>query len=393
MNDFSESLPGDRYADDREHAVPEHLAEPVVLADGKSAVGIPGVVVIGRNEGERLRVCLDALVGLGATIVYVDSGSTDASIAMARARGIEVIELDMSTPFTAARARNAGFERMLRIDPGVRFVQFLDGDCEIADGWLDRAREMLENRPEAAVVFGRLNERYPGRSIYNRMAEIEWNVPIASAAVEGTVPACGGNAMIRTEAFRAVGGFNPTIPAGEEPELCQRLRDAGWSIIAIEAEMAWHDSAILRFGQWGRRQLRIGYGSLDFSTRFGRGHDDVFRRQGRSARLWALGWPLSMLVGGCLATLSGGAVAGWSAVGIMALALPAQAVRIAVRNRTRAGTSRGVAMAYGVLTMVGKWFQMAGQLYYLRDRIAGRHARLIEYKFAVTGTQQAASSA
>src|SRR4051812_26981123 len=98
--------------------------------------GSVGVVAIGRNEGERLRRCIDGLVGRGVSIVYVDSGSTDDSNAMARSREVEVVELDMSRPFTAARARNAGFERLSRINPGVRFVQFLDGDCEIADGWL-----------------------------------------------------------------------------------------------------------------------------------------------------------------------------------------------------------------------------------------------------------------
>src|SRR6516225_10405432 len=113
-----------------------------------------GVVAIGRNEGERLRRCLDVLVGQGATVVYVDSDSSDDSVVQARARGVEVVELDMSLPFSAARARNAGFERLLRIDPEVRFVQFLDGDCEVAEGWLERGRRVLEEQPGAAVVFG-----------------------------------------------------------------------------------------------------------------------------------------------------------------------------------------------------------------------------------------------
>jgi GT2 family glycosyltransferase len=391
MTDFLESPPGHAPVGCVEFADPKDRAEAIEPADEKPGVGVPRIVTIGRNEGERLRRCFDTLIGLGATIVYVDSGSNDGSIALARSRGIEVVELDMSAPFTAARARNAGFERLLLIDPDVRLVQFLDGDCEVADGWLDRARALLEDRPEAAVVFGRLCERHPGHSIYNRLAEIEWNVPIADGGGERMAQACGGNAMIRAEAFRPVGGFNPTVPAGEEPELCQRLRDAGWSIVAIDAEMAWHDSAMLRFGQWGRRQVRIGYGSLDFATRFGRGRDFVFRREIRSARLWTMGWTLALIVGGGLAALAGGPVAGWSVAGLTALALPAQALRIAARNRVRSGGLR-VALAYGILTVTGKWFQMTGQLLYLRDRFAGRHARLIEYKSVATGTRRAASS-
>jgi GT2 family glycosyltransferase len=350
-----------------------------------------GVVAIGRNEGERLRRCLDALDGLGATIVYVDSGSTDDSIAMARARAVEVVELDMSAPFSAARARNAGFERLSQIDPGVRLVQFLDGDCEVADGWLDRARAAMEDRPRAAVVFGRRCERFPDRSIYNRLADLEWNVPDARATGDGTALACGGDAMIRAEAFRAVGGYNPSVPAGEEPELCQRLRGAGWSVVRLDSDMTWHDSAMLCFRQWARRQVRTGYGGLDFATRFGRGGSHPFRRQIHSARFWSLGWTLAVIAGGFLAAVLGGPVAGVMAAGLLSLSLPAQMVRIAARNRSQACGLRA-ALCYGVLTMLGKWFQMYGQLLYLRDRLVGRHARLIEYKFAGAMANRAASS-
>src|SRR4051794_6544130 len=101
-----------------------------------------GVIAIGRNEGERLRRCLESLSGLGLTIVYVDSSSEDGSVELARGLGAEVVELDLARPFTAARARNEGFERLGQIDPEVRFVQFVDGDCEVAGGWLDTARRV-----------------------------------------------------------------------------------------------------------------------------------------------------------------------------------------------------------------------------------------------------------
>ena len=74
----------------------------------------------------------------------------------------------------------------------------------------------------------------------------------------------------------------------------------------------------------------------------------------------------------------------------MLLLMPVQAIRIAMRNRSRAGDLR-TALAYGILTVVGKWFQMLGQLLYLRDRIAGRHARLIEHKASGSMVERAAS--
>lgn len=67
-----------------------------------------GVAVIGRNEGDRLRRCLNSVRAIADRVVYVDSGSIDDSVDMSRAQGVLVVELDMVTPFTAARARNAG---------------------------------------------------------------------------------------------------------------------------------------------------------------------------------------------------------------------------------------------------------------------------------------------
>src|SRR3982074_2080568 len=58
-----------------------------------------GVVVIGRNEGHRLITCLDSLSD-ALTVIYVDSGSTDRSVQAAQDRGIHVVELDLSIPFT-----------------------------------------------------------------------------------------------------------------------------------------------------------------------------------------------------------------------------------------------------------------------------------------------------
>jgi GT2 family glycosyltransferase len=340
-----------------------------------------GVVAIGRNEGERLRRCLKALEGLGLTVVYVDSGSTDGSVAAATETGAEVVALDMARPFTAARARNAGFERLLEVEPDVRYVQFLDGDCELAEGWIERARAVLDARPRAAVVFGLRRERFPARSIYNRIADIEWNVPIGQEAGDGEARSCGGDALIRAKALRAVGGYDPSVPVCEEPELCQRLRRAGWSIVRLDADMTWHDADMLHFRQWAKRVCRTGYGGLDFTRRFGQGADNPFRIQVRSARIWGLGWPLLFGVGTATAWALGGSLAGWLTAVVLAAILPAQAVRIAVKNRASAGSPRA-ALAYGALTVASKGIQLFGQALYLRDRLAGHHARRIEYKLA-----------
>jgi GT2 family glycosyltransferase len=339
-----------------------------------------GIVAIARNEGERLRRCLASLAASGAPVVYVDSGSTDGSVDLARSRGVEVVELDLSRPFTAARSRNAGFERLLELNPGLEFVQFLDGDCEIADGWLERAVEALDARPEAAVVFGLRHERFPDRSLYNRLTDYEWNMPIGAPGAGGEPNSCGGDSVFRVAAFREAGGFDPTVASCEEPELCQRLRRAGWSIVRLDADMTWHDADMMRFGQWAKRQVRTGHGTLLHSFRFGRPGDDPYRKTVRIAWVWVFGWPLAVAVAAGLGALVSPAVAG-IAGGVVALAPAVQAVRIAARHR-RHLRPFSTALAYGALTVLAKWYHVAGQLLGLRDLAHGSRTRLIEYKDA-----------
>jgi glycosyltransferase involved in cell wall biosynthesis len=336
------------------------------------------IIAIGRNEGERLRRCLVSVVGRGMTVIYVDSASTDGSTALAREMGAAVVDLDMSLPFSAARARNEGFARLMQITPDVAYVQFVDGDCEVVPGWIDIARQTLDSNEKAAVVCGRRRERFPDASIYNRVADIEWNSPV------GEVQSCGGDSMMRVCAFQQAGGYDASIVAGEEPELCQRLRGAGWKILRIDAEMTLHDSAMLHFKQWWKRSVRSGYGAMDVVTRFGT--EGLFRKHVHSARWWGRDWSLVMLVilvghrdvavsWKLLLSLQAGMAICWLAL------LPLQMLRIAVGSRRRAGSLK-FSIPYGILTMIGKWANLAGQRQYARDRAAGKISRMIDYKAA-----------
>lgn len=337
-----------------------------------------GVVAIGRNEGDRLRDCLNSVIGKNVTVVYVDSGSTDGSVEFARGIGAQVVELNLATPFTAARARNTGLERLLEIAPQVRYVQFIDGDCEVVEGWLEQAYGVLESRPEVAVVCGRRRERFPEKSVYNRLADLEWNTPI------GEANACGGDAMMRVAPILEVGGYDSTLIAGEEPDLCTRLRALDWKILRIDAEMTRHDIALTRFSQWWRRAMRSGYGGLDVTRRHG--PHSHFARQVRSTRRWTLGWLLASLIAICAAWFLMGPVAGLAVLAAAILAPILQAARIGWKNRRRAG-SISTGLAYGGLLMVGKWAELAGQFNCIKNRLLGRNAKLIEYKTAQPGNR------
>jgi GT2 family glycosyltransferase len=376
-NFLPRSVIGNHTTTRRDHSLDGSRAVPPVTAPSLDALGI---VVIGRDEGERLRVCLESAVGHGAVVVYVDSGSADGSVALAHSLGADVVELDASIPFSAARARNAGFERLRHVAREGTFVQFVDGDCELAQGWLERGLRELSARGDVAAVCGRLRERFPERSIYNRLADLEWD------ATTGEVEDLGGIAMMRIEAFQNVGGFDPTITAGEEPELCRRLRVAGWSVVRLVDEMARHDLNAESFGPWWRRQVRSGYGSLEVTRRLA--GSGPFMRQVRSVRIWTVGWLSAAVVLSVPAYLLIGPVPGACAASVVGLAPALQALRLAVRVRKRVRDVR-TALGYGALTMVGKWGELAGQIVYLRDRAAGRRAGLAGCKTAAESARTA----
>ncbi|MEM6853270.1 MAG: glycosyltransferase [Planctomycetota bacterium] len=245
-----------------------------------TAVNPIGVIAIGRNEGERLRLCLESVVGHVAQVVYVDSGSTDGSVELAESLGVEVVDLDLSIPFTAARARNEGFAWLQEIMPDVKYVQMIDGDCEVVEGWLETAVAFLDANPKFAVACGRRRERFPDATIYNKLTDMEWDTPI------GMAKSCGGDALFRAKALREVGGYNPTVIAGEEPEMCVRLRQAGWTIERLDAEMTLHDAAMTKFSQWWKRNVRAGHAYAQGAAMHGKadGHNV---KQVRSNFVWA----------------------------------------------------------------------------------------------------------
>lgn len=323
-----------------------------------------GVVIIGRNEGERLIRCLRSVSGAGASVIYVDSGSTDGSVAAAKEAGAEVVELDLSAPFTAGRARNAGFERLRAVSGGVDLVQFVDGDCELVPGWLERGARELDGRPETAIVAGRVRERFRDASPYNRLCDIEWNGPA------GDVAAVGGIMLARVSALLDVGGFNPSLIAGEEPELCLRLRQRGWRIHRLEAEMTLHDAALARFGQWWKRMVRSGHAYAEGFALHGRPPDRYGAREVRSIGFWGFALP-------ALALAAAWWTRGWSL--ILLLGYVALAWRIA-RGLRSAGVSPADARLYAFFCVLGKFPQLAGLLKYRIGRLTGRRSALIEHK-------------
>jgi len=324
-----------------------------------------GCVVIGRNEGARLVRCLAAARRDHFPIVYVDSGSTDDSVERARALGCEVVALDLGRPFTAARARNAGLARALDLRPDLRYVQFVDGDCELDAGWPARALARLATEEDVAVVCGRRRERYPERAVFNELCDVEWDTPV------GPARSCGGDALMRVAAFSAVGGFDARVIAGEEPELCVRLRAQGWRIERLDAEMTLHDADMTRISQWWRRVRRSGYAYALGRAMHGAPPERHWVRETRRIYFWGGVVPAASVA--LAITATPWALLAWPA------AYGVSAARSYRATRARGRAPRSAAM-YALFLMLGRLPELLGALECAWVRARGRERGIIEYK-------------
>lgn len=319
-----------------------------------------GVVVIGRNEGARLVRCLESLPLGVACVVYVDSGSTDRSVEEAARHGGVVVELDRAIPFTAARARNAGLCRLRKEWPKVQFVQLIDGDCVLAPTWIEDALETLVEDPGLAIVCGRRREAAPESSIYNRLCDMEWDTPI------GETSSCGGDALARLSTLASVGDFDANLIAGEEPELCARLRARGWRIQRLNREMTRHDAAMYRFSQWWRRTIRSGHARAEVAMM----HPPMWRRELRSI----LGWGLALPAMAGLAALLNPLLSA-----PLLMAYPALGLRIMLRRMGR-GERKAHAALYAASCIIGKFAALIGVVQFALSQRRGHRMALIEYK-------------
>ncbi|MEO1432555.1 MAG: glycosyltransferase [Cyanobacteria bacterium J06633_8] len=329
-----------------------------------------GVVVIGRNEGNRLKESLLSVVGKQTTVVYVDSGSTDDSVKIARSLGVHVVDLDLSIPFTAARARNAGFSYLLELQPDIEFVQFVDGDCLVAPGWLTIAQSELIAHADVVVVCGRRREEFPGSSVYNLLCDVEWNTPV------GEAKACGGDSMMRVAAFKKVGGFNPTLIAGEEPELCVRLRREKGRILRLDADMTYHDAKILRFSQWWKREIRNGHAYAEGMWLHGSSRERHWVRESFRSWFWAFLLPLVAL----------SALLPTQGLSLLLLLIVYALLAFKVYRMTlNKGFKTKDAISYAIFCgVLDKYPILIGQIKFFLFKLLKRQSTIVEYKNTIS---------
>ncbi len=323
------------------------------------------IVAIGRNEGERLKLCLRAALRDAPIVVYVDSDSTDGSAEFARSVGCRVVSLDTSRPISAPRARNEGFACVMEIAPDTPFVQFVDGDCELEEGWIEKAACTLAEHAEAGMVCGQIREIHPEASAYNRLCDLEWRQPA------GEILSFSGRFMARARVFKDVEGFRADVQVAEDEEFCFRVRRQGWKILMIDAPMVRHDAAMTSFRQWWRRNRRAGRGYAQVAALHGGGEERYFIRDRRRILIWGLALPMAALA---VAPFTHGI-----SLLILLCLYGLQYVHI-VRGCRKRGWASGDAWVYGFFTVISRFPTLQGLLEYYWRRIRGRAMTIIEYK-------------
>lgn len=325
-----------------------------------------GAVVIGRNEARRLPDALKSVRAADIPLLYVDSASSDESVAIGRVLADHVLELDPKIPLCAARARNEGLAALVHRHPSIEHVLFLDGDCTLLPGFLDDALEIMDARSELAVVVGRLEEKPTQNNIFSRLAALEWSRATGDIKDFG---ALGGIMVARISDFHNVGGFNPRMIAGEDSEYGVRLELAGRKVTKIDTPMAQHELGITNIRQWWKRSVRAGYALAERYVLHGRSPVQDCRREFFSTLFWGIAVPCVTLV------------LAWPTVGISLLVLlgyPYLTWRM-YRHFRRIGASSQDAWLGARFGFYSKFANALGLMHYFRRRFTGK-IKTIEYK-------------
>jgi len=338
----------------------ESTQAPLVTPDSEI-----GIVIIGRNEGDRLKAGLKSLPETLGAIVYVDSGSTDDSVSFARSIGATVVELDMSAGFTAARARNCGFRELCKVLPDCKYAQFMDGDCSMAAKWIDTASSYLDANLSTTAVWGSRREVAADQSLFNAICDIEWN-----QATPGETRSFGGDVMMRRAALQEIDGYRDDVIAAEDDEVSIRLRANGGRIVRLKDPMTFHDASMTRFGQWWKRARRAGYAYALVSSMHGQAPEYYFRSDVRRTLIWGLLMPLLALSGAFIHFLIPLAV-------IALFMLRAFRTTTAIRP---AGWSATASRAWGISCAISPLPQFHGLASYYLDRLRNKTPQIIEYK-------------
>ncbi len=323
-----------------------------------------GIVVIGRNEAPRLPACLASVRDHLKTTVYVDSGSVDGSADIAERAGVTTIRLQQG-PYTAARGREVGWRALAQRFPQLKYVQFIDGDCVLLPGWLERAVGFLDEHADVGVVVGALRERHAEQSTLVRLVNADWELPT------GPTDAIGGIAMVRVAALQQVNGWRIDLIAGEDLDLGIRIIGTGWRLERLPEGMTLHDIGIQSWTELWRRSIRSGFV-----------YAQLCHLHGKASPRWVRQLVSSSLYGGVFPVSLAMSLILWWPAAFIVLVLYIQLIGRMTYRRLQRGDHWSFALLYSLTLVMHKLAGVIGMLKFIWQRTLGTQPKLMEYKSA-----------
>ena len=269
------------------------------------------VVIVTRNERERVRGCIESVLtlceGVDSEVILVDSNSSDGTVEVATEYPITVLQIptdDLSTP---GAGRQVGFRHA-----SGDLVLFVDGDIHVSDGWLEGAIRTVEQSPDVAGVDGVLAESEADGDSSEEKESSTRETDRAEGDPE-RVDHLLGVALYDADALEAVGGFDPWLDAMEDIDLGYRLRRAGYRLLRLPAVVGSHPKSV-GYGEI-RRRWQSGY-----MYGIGQGLRKSSTDPGMAANWLSIYWlpvasGLWLSLGGLLAALRRGRVGlAWAAI-------------------------------------------------------------------------------
>jgi GT2 family glycosyltransferase len=213
------------------------------------------VVVCSYNGARTIRACLNGLTQLeypSFEVIIVDDGSTDQTAAIASEYGFVLISTENRG---LSSARNTGLEAATG-----EIVAYIDDDAYPDRHWLTYLAATFMRTAHVGVGGPNIPPSGDGNT-----AECVANAPggpyhvLISDTEAEHIPGC--NMAFRKAALQAIGGFDPQFrTAGDDVDVCWRLRDRGWTLGFSPGAMVWHHRRNSTRAYWKQQR---GYGAAE----------------------------------------------------------------------------------------------------------------------------------
>ena len=180
---------------------------------------------------------------------------------------------------------------------------------------------------------------------------------------------------MRRSVLEEVGGYDEGLIAGEEPEMCRRMRARGYEILHIDHPMTGHDLAIRRWSQYWRRAVRTGYAYAAVSSRFAGTDSPFWEADARGNLIRGTFWTALFVLSLPAAVLLGSVLPPLLSCLLFLLLAARSAGKVAWKSPDRI-----TRFLYGIHSHLQQIPMLVGQIKYHLDRKARRSRKLIEYK-------------